>query len=425
MAEGFIIAAPSTGSGKTLVTLALLRALKRMGVSVASCKAGPDYIDPRFHEAASGAPCLNLDSWAMRPVLWKSLLARQAREAELVIIEGVMGLFDGSTGGQGSTAELARATNLPIVLVVDAARQGQSIAALIHGFKTFRPDVRVAGVILNRVASARHADLLTENLQGENLIGWLPRMDELKLPERHLGLVQASEIASLEAYLEKAADVVLEHLDFSKLPGAATPRYGTMPGLAPLGQTIAIARDEAFGFLYSHIAESWRQQGAQITFFSPLNNEAVPEAAAVFLPGGYPELHAGKLATAATFRASLRKAAERALIYGECGGFMVLGRDLIDADGRHHAMAGLLPHTTSFAARKLALGYRMVSHTSPLGWPRHLRGHEFHYSTQTTPHEADPLFRVKGIQGEDLGVAGLKRNRVMGSYIHIIDQEPT
>ena len=206
MAEGLIIAAPSSGSGKTVVTLAILRALKRLGVNVASAKAGPDYIDPRFHEAATAKPCLNLDPWAMRSALVKSLLAKQARDAELVIVEGVMGLFDGAENAQGSTADLAAATGLPVVLVVDASRQAQSVAALVHGFKTWRQDINLAAIILNRVGSPRHAEVLKASLKGIHVIGALPRLDHLELPSRHLGLVQADELETLETFLEQAAD---------------------------------------------------------------------------------------------------------------------------------------------------------------------------------------------------------------------------
>lgn len=425
MAEGLIIAAPSSGSGKTVVTLAILRALRRLGVNVASAKAGPDYIDPRFHEAATAKPCLNLDPWAMRPAMLKSLIAKQARDAELVIVEGVMGLFDGADNAQGSTADLAATTGLPVVLVVDASRQAQSVAALVHGFKTYRPDINIAAVILNRVGSPRHAEVLKSALRDIPVIGALPRLDHLELPSRHLGLVQADELESLEAFLEKAADAVSEHLDLAALPSEPVARFANLPCLPPLAQTMAIARDEAFGFLYAHLWTSWQAQGAELKFFSPLADEPVPHAQAIFLPGGYPELHAGKIAAATNFRRSLLMAADKALIYGECGGFMVLGDAIIDAEGKRHTMTSLLPVTTSFERRKLHLGYRRLTHNSPLPWHSELRGHEFHYSSVTAMGAAAPLFSAHDSRNVSIGEMGLQKGTVMGSYAHIIDAEPS
>jgi cobyrinic acid a,c-diamide synthase len=425
LAEGLIIAAPSSGSGKTVVTLAILRALRRLGVNVASAKAGPDYIDPRFHEAATSKPCLNLDPWAMRPAMVKSLLAKLARDTELVIVEGVMGLFDGAENAQGSTADLAAATGLPVVLVVDASRQAQSVAALVHGFKTWRKDINLAAVILNRVGSPRHAEVLKASLQGIPVIGALPRLDHLELPSRHLGLVQADELETLEVFLEQAADAVAEHLDLGALPSEPVARFASISCLPPLAQTMAIARDEAFGFFYAHLAESWRAQGAELKFFSPLADQPAPHAQAIYLPGGYPELHAEKLAAATNFRRSLLMAADKALIYGECGGYMVLGDAIIDAKGRRHTMTGLLPVTTSFEKRKLHLGYRRLSHNSALPWPSEMRGHEFHYSTAIAIGEADALFHAMDSRNAAMGEMGLKRDRVMGSYAHVIDAEPS
>ncbi len=425
LAEGLIIAAPSSGSGKTVVTLAILRALKRLGVNVASAKAGPDYIDPRFHEAATAKPCLNLDPWAMRSALVKSLLAKQARDAELVIVEGVMGLFDGAENAQGSTADLAAATGLPVVLVVDASRQAQSVAALVHGFKTWRQDINLAAIILNRVGSPRHAEVLKASLKGIHVIGALPRLDHLELPSRHLGLVQADELETLETFLEQAADAVVEHLDLGALPSEPVARFAAMPCLPPLAQTMAIARDEAFGFLYAHLWTSWQAQGAELKFFSPLADDHIPHAQAIFLPGGYPELHAEKLAAATKFRRTLLMAADKALIYGECGGFMVLGDAIIDAKGKRHAMTGLLPVTTSLEKRKLHLGYRRLTHNSPLPWATNLRGHEFHYSTTTNMGQADALFTAMDSRNAPLAPMGLQKGSVMGSYAHIIDAEPS
>ena len=428
--RGLVIAAPASGAGKTLVTLALLRALTRQGKSITSAKAGPDYIDPRFHEAASGRACFNLDCWAMREGYLAALAQACAGGSELVLIEGVMGLFDGAAGGGGSTADLASALGLPVILVVDAQRQGRSAAALVKGFAEFEADCDVAGVIFNRVASASHAAILSEAVQALDMpvLGAVPETREIAVPSRHLGLVQASEHTALDAFLNRAADLVDGAVDLDALGRMAKPLApgGTaVKSLPPLGQRIAVARDEAFSFSYPHLLLAWRDAGAQIMPFSPLGGEAPDGAAdAIYLPGGYPELHAGQLAANRAFMDALGAAAARgALIYGECGGFMTLGQYLIDAEGIRHRMAGLLPLGTSFAKRGLKLGYRRLTHTGALPWPEALRGHEFHYSTLHWQGEADTLFEARDSRGEGLGEIGLRRDNVMGSYAHIIDME--
>lgn len=428
MADALIVAAPSSGSGKTLITLALLRALKNAGLRVASAKIGPDYIDPRFHEAASGQPCVNIDPWAMRKGLITALLAAQAEGADLVIIEGVMGLFDGPDKGKGSTADVAKELGLPVVLVVDASHQSQSVAALVHGFATFRKGVKVSGVILNHVGSDRHHRLLAGALPKDLLVGAVPRLSGLEIPSRHLGLKQAQELKGLEEFISHAAQLAAGSIDLDKLKTLARPLdiQPTLPKfLSPLGQRIAVANDEAFGFTYEHILASWRAQGAELRFFSPLADKApAPDADAVFLPGGYPELHAARIASNSRFLDGLGQAAAGgALIYGECGGFMVLGRYLIDARGKSHPMAALLPHATSFAERKLSLGYRILKHKGALPFSPKLRGHEFHYSTLAEQVRGDHLFTMQDAAGTSLGPAGLRIGRIMGSYAHVIDRE--
>ncbi|WP_119391036.1 cobyrinate a,c-diamide synthase [Taklimakanibacter lacteus] len=426
MADGVVIAAPSSGSGKTVITLALLRALARQDVVVASAKVGPDYIDPRFHEAATGRPCFNLDAWAMPSPLLTSLSAGIGDGADLALIEGVMGLFDGPEQGRGSTADLAEELRLPVILVIDCSHQAQSIAALVQGFRAYRPGLALPAVILNRVASPRHEAILRQALvpSGAAVLGAVPRDQTLGLPSRHLGLVQAGEHADLTGFLDRAADVVAGHIDLAKLRAFARPLGValTQQTLPPLGQHMAIARDEAFAFAYAHLLAGWRRQGASLSFFSPLADEApAADADAIFLPGGYPELHAGRLSQAERFLAGLTAAAKSGrLIYGECGGYMVLGRALIDADGLEHRMADLLPVVTSFARRKLHLGYRHFRHDGALPWPHELRGHEFHYSTIARQDDETPLFQAMDAAQRDLGPMGLRRDRVMGSYAHVI-----
>jgi cobyrinic acid a,c-diamide synthase len=434
-ASGLIVAAPSSGSGKTVVTAAVLRALCRGGVRVAPFKVGPDYIDPAFHAAASGRPCHTLDPWAMRPAMLARVLDAVGREADLVIGEGVMGLFDGASDGTGSTADLAALTGWAVVLVVDARGQGASVAALLRGFLTHRTDVEVAGVIFNRVGSADHGAMLCDAVAPLSLpvLGAVPRTAALTLPERHLGLVQAGEQEDLGAFLDGAADVVGRHVDLDGLGALARPAIAVAsddagpPGVPLLGQRVAVARDTAFAFIYPALVEDWRAAGAEVRFFSPLADEApADDADAVYLPGGYPELHAGRLAANARFMAGLRAAAARgAAVYGECGGYMVLGDGLVDAGGARHAMAGLLPLETSFAERRLHLGYRAVRQLadSPIGgvgesW----RGHEFHYATILREGPAPRLFAAADARGRALGEAGLAVGRVCGSFVHLIDR---
>lgn len=422
--RALIIAAPHSGSGKTLVTLGLIRALKNAGHSVASAKIGPDYIDPQFHSAASGNPCINLDPWAMGTSACAALLQNQS---DITIVEGVMGLFDGPDGAKGSTADLAADLNLPVLLVIDCAHQAQSIAALVQGFAQHRPDVRIAGLFLNRIKSDRHAAILHAALAecGIPILGQLRHNDSFHMPSRHLGLVQAMENQSLEHFLETAAAGVARETFLDKLLQIATPlsnqAKSTVNLLPPLAQNMAIASDAAFSFVYPHLLKAWHQAGATLSFFSPLNNEVPPTADAVYLPGGYPELHAGKLASNTMFLSGLR--GFKGVIYGECGGYMTLGESLTDAHGVQHAMARLLPLVTSFASRKLQLGYRQLTSLSG-PFPKHLRGHEFHYATIVSEGDGDRLFGAKTANGTALPAMGLRRGNVMGSFAHIIGVAP-
>jgi cobyrinic acid a,c-diamide synthase len=432
--RGLILAAPHSGSGKTIVTLGLLRALRRRGLAVAAAKAGPDYIDTAFLAAAAGSPCRTLDVWAMRRA---SLAAgATAAAAAIVLCEGAMGLFDGIGAlGQGSTAELARITRWPVVLVVDATGMGASVAALVAGFARHRPDLALAGVIFNRIGSARHRDLLAAAIAAElpnlPILGTLPRDPGLALPSRHLGLVQAEEHRALEEILDRAAALVERHLDVVAVAALARPTIlapaPAPPPLAPLGQRIAVARDPAFAFAYESLLAGWREAGAELGFFSPLGDEAPAiDADAVYLPGGYPELHAQRLAANARFLGGVRAAAAQgAVIYGECGGYMVLGQCLIDADGARHAMAALLPLEASFAERRLHLGYRAARllASGPLGAAgQEFRGHEFHYATITQEGAGEALFAASDGAGTPLGSAGRIAGKIMGSFLHLIDR---
>jgi cobyrinic acid a,c-diamide synthase len=437
--RGLIVAAPRSGAGKTVITLALLAALKRRGIAVRAAKVGPDYIDPGFHAVATGAAGCNLDSWAMRPALLDALVAEAASGAEILVIEGVMGLFDGVAGPPGrcgTTADLAARYGLPVLLVLDVAGQSQSAAAVLQGFAMHDPAVRIAGVVLNRVGSERHRALVSDAITALRtplpipVLGAFPRAAALALPERHLGLVQAGEHGDLAGWLDRLADLAERHLDIDAVIANAAPLgTATAPpaaGLPPPSQRIGLALDQAFSFVYPHILNGWRSAGAEIATFSPLADEPPPaDRDSCWLPGGYPELHAGTLAGASRFRAGLKHFAQTRPVHGECGGYMVLGQGLTDADGRRHGMTGLLGHATSFAERKLQLGYReaRLIADSPIGPAGSVvRGHEFHYATLISPGEDAPLAGLTDGQGRPLGPSGGRRGRVTGTFFHVIDQ---
>src|SRR5215472_12603682 len=408
-AAGLIIAAPASGSGKTLVTAGLLRHLRGHGVSAAPAKAGPDFIDPTYLAMASGRACLNLDVWAMRRATLAGLVAELEAASDHILCEGVMGLFDGTgiDGETGSTADLARLTGWPVPL---------------------------AGVIFNRIAGARHRMVLeaavARHLPQLACLGALPGDPTLTLPSRHLGLVPAGEREEAERVIDHAAALVGENLDVARLLSLARPSglrgAARAPTVPPLGRRIAVARDDAFCFAYATLINGWRREGAEVRFFSPLANEP-PDASAdaVYLPGGYPELWADRLAAADAFATGLRHAAaDGKPVYGECGGYMVLGEFLIDAKGRRQRMAGLLPLATSFANRRLHLGYRSATLRSsgPLGAAgTRFRGHEFHYATIVHQGPGDQLLSTTDAAGMDLGACGLRQGAVFGSFVHLVD----
>ncbi len=438
--RGLIVAAPHSGAGKTTATLAILAALRRRGVAVRAAKAGPDYIDPAFHAVVTGTASVNLDSWAMPKKLLDTLASDTASGADVVVIEGVMGLFDGAAApagaatGRGATADLAALFGLPVVFVMDVARQAQSAAALVRGFASHDASVHIAGVILNRVGSERHRRLVSDAIAalGIPIMGTLPRDTAIALPERHLGLVQAGEHSDLATLFDRLADLAERYVDLDSLIACASPfKHGTVdraaPALPPPGQRIALASDRAFSFMYPHVIDGWRRAGAEILLFSPLADEPPPETAdSCWLPGGYPELHAERLTAAQNFFAGLRRFADTRPVHGECGGYMVLGEGLEDAEGRCHAMTGLLGHATSFARRKLHLGYRTAQLLcgSVLGAAgAHIRGHEFHYASLAQHGRDEPFAHIIDGEGGVTAETGSRRGRVSGTFFHAIAAE--
>lgn len=430
---GLLISAPASGTGKTTVMLGLLRALAEDGLTVQPFKSGPDYIDPAFHQAAAHRPSYNFDTWAMDDGLLGAISARAAG-ADICVAEGSMGLFDGvATRGQagfGSSAETASSLGWPVVLVLDVGGQAQSAAATALGFQSLNPDLPFAGVILNRVASPRHERLIRVGMEqaGILVLGSLPRRGDLKLPERHLGLIQAVEHPDLEEAISGYASFLREHVDLDTIKSAALSGPSLRPTHLPRPPAgrIALARDEAFSFTYPHLLEGWRAAGATIVPFSPLANET-PDADAdlVWLPGGYPELHGGRLASAEDFLKGLRRHAETRPVHGECGGYMALGTALIDKDGVSHQMAGLLSLVTSYEKRKFHLGYRRAVLSSAMpGFDAGsaLRGHEFHYSTILEQSDA-PLAEVFDADGNPVVETGSRKGHVTGTFFHLITGE--
>jgi cobyrinic acid a,c-diamide synthase len=372
----------------------------------------------------------------MPPPLLDGLVAEIVNDAELLVVEGVMGLFDGITGvpgRTGATADVAARFRLSVLLVLDVAGQSQSAAAVVRGFASHDPAVRIAGVILNRVGSERHRVLIADAIAGLGIpiLGAVPREETVALPERHLGLVQAGEHRDLAMRLDQLATLAERHIDLAAVVASSTqttlPAVDPTSALAPPGQRIALASDAAFTFMYPHVLQGWRRAGAEIVTFSPLNDEPPPESCdCCWLPGGYPELHAGALAGAQRFRSGLARFAETRSVHGECGGYMVLGQGLEDAERVRHGMTGLLGHATSFAGRRLNLGYReaRLLCDGPLGSAGTIvRGHEFHYAALITAGNEAPFAELHDGQGRPLGPSGGQRGHVTGSFFHVIAQQ--
>lgn len=426
-----VLAAPSSHQGKTSVTLALIAAWKRRELRVGACKVGPDYIDSGLHRRVGADVTINLDLWAMRDEVCRHGWHELEDASDRIVVEGVMGLFD--KGGRGCcTADVAAYLGLGVILVVDAAHMAQSAAALLKGFAHHRDDCPVRGVIFNRVGSARHASYLREAAHRANvpLLGLLPREPSIAIASRHLGLHQGHEMSDrlahdLAHWLEDNADVpAIEKTSASSSLSASSSHHEALVSLRDVSH-VAVARDEAFSFCYEWLARNWQRAGIRVSHFSPLAGEMPhKDCDAVMLVGGYPEHHLDSLGDG--FFAAMRELAARGVaIYGECGGFMVLGRSVTDGDGVRHEMANLLPVDFSFVSPRRTLGYRRcrLVHDCFLGTKgRVLRGHEFHYG-RITHQEGAPLFRMEHDEGGGWHDAGCRVGSVMGSFFHFIDFE--
>lgn len=431
---GLVVASVASGVGKTTLVLGLIAALRRRGLVVQPFKVGPDYIDPSQHAEVAGRPSRNLDSWLVPEAALRELFARAAGGADVALVEGVMGLFDGRTGAGevGSTAHVAKLLGLPVVLVVDAAKAARSVAATVLGCRALDPDpaLRIVGVVLNNVASERHAEIgreAIEQLAGVPVLGWLPRDRGLRQDERYLGLVPAAERRLPNGLTERVAGLAEAHVDLERLLALTASAAPTAPssGLfppAPIAARarIALAQDEAFNFYYRDSLDLLTAWGAELAPFSPLRDAALPPAAdGVYLGGGFPELVAADLAANRPLLRALREAARAGLpIYAECGGLMYARQGLTTADGVRHEMAGLLPGESTLATSRLTLGYREVRarrDTFLLRAGEAVRGHEFHYAVSAPPAPADAAFDLVG----DGRLEGVARGSVLGSYVHL------
>ncbi len=405
------ISAPSSGAGKTSVTAAIARSHARRGRHVRVFKTGPDFLDPGILERASGRPVYQLDLFMGGFAHCQALLARAAREADLILVEGVMGLFDGNP----SSADLAAAFALPVICVIDASAMAQTFAALATGLQRFRPELHHCGVIANRVGSPAHGRMVGEGLPNDlPLIAALPREPRLILPERHLGLVQALEQPQLNAQLDAWADAWEAGLwpGFALTPTPFDAPAEPAPPQRLQGLRIAIARDAAFGFIYAANLDLLRNLGAELAFFSPLRHEPLPACDAAWLPGGYPELHAEVLGAHPTLAADLvaHVAAGKPML-AECGGMLALLDELSDAQGRRHRMAGLMPGAARVQPRLAALGLQAID------WPEGpLRGHSYHYSTLDTP--LAPVVRASNPNGGQTAEALYQHGSLRASYVH-------
>lgn len=438
-----VIAGAQSGVGKTTITAGLIAALTGRGLAVQPFKTGPDYIDPTYHTLAAGRPCRNLDTWMVPPERVQALFAHIAASANIAVVEGVMGIFDGFSyhNEQGSTAQVAKLLDAPVVLVLNARKMARSAGALALGYQQFDPRLPLAGFIVNQVGSDRHGQgvaLAIEQTTGLPVLGWLPRHSDLEIPERHLGLIPTAEPGRWQAFIAAAAGRVERYLDIDRLlalaqtaPPLPRPNLEDMLNLnRPAADSprpiIAVARDEAFNFTYQDNLDLLAAAGAELAFFSPLHDAALPPGArGVVLSGGFPELYAPQLAANTALMEQLRQAHRQGWpIYAECGGLMYLTRAITDLEGRQYAMAGLLPGHSVMTRQRLSLGYRLAraaGNSWLLSAGETVRGHEFHYSRwEDRPDELPPAYHLLPRHGQgDPQPDGACLDNLWASYVHL------
>jgi cobyrinic acid a,c-diamide synthase len=435
MIKAVVVAGVSSGVGKTTVTVGLLEALRRRGLRVQAFKVGPDFIDPGFHSQVTARPSYNLDGWMCSRERVIETVATHAADADLAVIEGVMGCFDGFEGksDEGSTAQVAKWLGVPVVLVVDSRAMSRSAGAVVLGFERFDPELELDGVIMNRVAGEQHARWLLEAVEGSCRavpLGFLPRRDSLTIPERHLGLVTAVERRLGREFLDELASVVEESVDLDRLlsmtRSRVAPRAGRVTERAPVSTKakIGVALDEAFQFYYQANLDLLRAAGAELVFWSPLRDSSLPSVDGLYLGGGYPEVYAKELSANEAVRRAVRSFAESGRpLYAECGGLMYLSRALEDLEGNEHPMVGLLPTTVRMKPKKLTLGYTEVECTAdgPLAPAGTLvRGHEFHYSRiDEVPQSVPRVYRLRRRRGGEERAEGYLVGSALLSYVHL------
>ena len=433
MSKRLIVAGTGSGAGKTTVTLGIMAALKAKGYAVQGFKCGPDYIDPTYHTAVTGRPSRNLDSWMCPPPVVKEMFARGCQAVDIAVIEGVMGLFDGKSplNNEGSTAEIAALTDSPVLLVVDCGTMARSAAAIVWGFQSFSPYIRICGVIANQVGSKGHYELIREAVEQEcgiPVLGYLEKDERLAMPERHLGLVPSIERGELEPFFGYLADSVAERFDLDRL----RETMGTSPAEdapvlfkgapATAKARIAVAKDEAFSFYYPENLELLEHYGAECVYFSPLRGERVPNGVqGLYIGGGFPEEYAAALSRQHSVHESIREAVGRGVLtLAECGGFMYLTEEIVTASGERYPMVGLVPGRVKMQGRLAALGYREIAGTEGnflLGPRDQARGHEYHYSVYESAGEVPHAYETTGMRGRRR--EGYLRGNLVAGYTHL------
>ncbi|MBM7854346.1 cobyrinic acid a,c-diamide synthase [Desulfohalotomaculum tongense] len=430
----FVVAGTHSGVGKTTVSLGLMAALRRRGLSVQPFKVGPDYIDPGLHRVAAGCYSHNLDSWLCPEPELKTTFARYCAGAQVAVVEGVMGLYDGMRyqGELASTAQISKITGTPVVLVVSARGVGRSLAAMVKGYLEFDPKVNMIGVVVNQAGSRSHAELLRHSIEeelGVPVLGVLARHGQLEIPGRHLGLMPASEMPGLPGRLEQLAGIVDEEIDIDRLlslAGKAPPLDCELPGCDPVVRdvTIAVAMDEAFNFYYQDSLHYLKELGAGLVYFSPLNDTALPQPVnGIILGGGFPEVFLPRLSANRAMRTELKSMARRGVpIYAECGGFMYLCSDIYGMDGISYPGVGLVPGTVKMQNSLSALGYvtGKLQKNCLLGRAGDLiKGHEFHWSTVSGLSPGHAAYSLQGGRGQDGRRDGYTLGNLFASYVHI------
>ena len=415
MIAQFLIGGTSSGGGKTTLTTGLLRLLRNRGYRVQPFKCGPDYIDPQYHKMASGRVSINLDNWLASGEHLHNLYTRHSQEADISVTEGVMGLFDGYKGMEGSSARIAELLDLPILLVVNAQSTAYSVAATLFGFSQFSPKIRLIGVIFNKVASPRHYAFLQEAASAAKVpcLGYIPRMEELSVPSRHLGLTLDAQL-DFDAYADRIADTLEKYVEVDRLLelcATNAPAPALPPDTPKETLRISVAKDEAFNFTYQANLDQLQQLGS-VSYFSPLTDSSLPPSDLIYIPGGYPEFFLPQLAQNRQLQEEIRDyVASGGKLLAECGGMMYLEK------GKSYPMVGVLPQEATMQNMRLHLGYRTLTIQGQEPW----QGHEFHYSSIVTPHE--PIFNyassVKDARGNDVETPLYRIKNCIAGYTHL------